>query len=314
MSRRNGAGARRGFTLIELLVVIAIIAVLIALLLPAVQQAREAARRAQCLNNLKQIGLALHNYHDTHSAFPPGWIGVASDRRPLVDGLNGFSWAVMILPQLEQTNIYNRFDFKQSLVSTTPASPGMPANKDLLATRLPLFECPSDPHPEKWDIQPQGGGPVLATLAPANYVGLFGVRQENGSDIDDCEGQPAGFQCRGDGLLFHNSKVTLGMVTDGTSNTIMVGERASQVKQNPPFYSTWVGLVPGGEEATTRSIGDADHVPNLGIHLEDFSSRHTGGAHFILADGHAKFVSENIDLGVFQAIGTRDRGEAVSDF
>jgi prepilin-type processing-associated H-X9-DG protein len=145
-------------------------------------------------------------------------------------------------------------------------------------------------------------------------VGLFGVRQENGDDIDECEGQPAGFQCRGDGLLYHNSKVTLGQITDGTSNTVMVGERASQVRQNSPVYSTWAGLVPGGEEATARFIGAADHTPNIGIHLEDFSSRHVGGAHFILADGHAKFVSENVDLFVFRSLGTRSGGEVAGDF
>ena len=313
---------RRGFTLIELLVVIAIIAVLIALLLPAVQQAREAARRSQCLNNLKQMGLALHNYHDVHDAFPPGWVGADPRTRAHdVEGPNGFGWAAMVLPYLEQKNVLDRLDFRLPL---TDDSTGPPSNLSLIATKLPAFECPSDPHPDMWEIEPEGGGTPLATLATANYVGLFGMKavgippadpDEPYADLDACEGLPAGVQCRGDGVFFHNSRVNLGQVTDGTSNTIMVGERASQVLPgSDPFYSTWAGVVPEGEEAFARVLGATDHTPNGGLHLEDFSSKHAGGAHFILADGHAKFVSENVDLFVFRAIGTRDGGEVVSEF
>ena len=309
MSR--SVAARRGFTLIELLVVIAIIAILIALLLPAVQQAREAARRSTCKNNLKQIGLALHNYHDTHGVFPPGWIGADAAGRPWVDGGNGFGWAAMTLPFMEQSPLYNQFQFSKPILDTT----GTPNNMALLATLLPSYQCPSDPKPDTWQIEPEGGGTPLATLATTNYVGLFGVRQPNGEDLDECEGKPPGFQCRGDGLLFHNSKIGLRDVTDGTSQTIMVGERASRViPANEPFYSTWSGVVPGGEEATARILGAADHTPNLGIHAEDFSSPHTGGAQFILADGHVTFISENIDIGVFESLGTRAGGEVTGAF
>ncbi|MDQ3331057.1 MAG: DUF1559 domain-containing protein, partial [Planctomycetota bacterium] len=188
----DGVRRRLGFTLIELLVVIAIIAVLIALLLPAVQQAREAARRSQCLNNLKQIGLALHNYHDTHLAFPPGWIGAdqvtgAHD----VEGMNGFGWGTMVLPYVEQNNLYQQFRFPLSIVDDVV---GPPTNKSLLATKIPVFECPSDPHENTWEIEPEGGGAPIATLGVANYVGLFGFQYVgplpdpgDGRDLHVCE-------------------------------------------------------------------------------------------------------------------------------
>lgn len=314
------ADRRRGFTLIELLVVIAIIAVLIALLLPAVQQAREAARRSQCLNNLKQMGLAMHNYHDTHLAFPPGWIGAnPANRAHNVEGINGFGWGTMVLPFLEQGNLFNQFDFRRSLIDDTT---GPPSNRALLALKLPVFECPSDDHPNTWEIEPEGGGSPIATLGIANYVGLFGFQYvgplphaDDGRDMHVCEELNPGQQCIGDGILFHNSKVTIGQITDGTSNTIMVGERASRVGvATEPFYSTWTGVIPEGEEAFARILGSTDHTVNSGEHAEDFSSKHTGGAHFILGDGHAKFISENINLGIFQALGTRSGGEVIGEF
>ena len=312
--------ARTGFTLIELLVVIAIIAVLIALLLPAVQQAREAARRSQCLNNLKQMGLAMHNYHDTHRTFPPGWIGVdPASGRPLVQGHSGFGWGTMILPYLEQNNLYDRFHFNQSIID---AAIGSPTNHSLISSVLPAFLCPSDPLSTAWEMEPEGGGDPIAMLAPSNYVGLFGHQYvgplpsgETHRDLHACEELAPGQQCVGDGILFHNSRVTIGQISDGTSSTIMIGERASHPhRDEPPFPSTWTGIIPGGEETLERLVGSTDHPPNHGHHAEDFSSPHTGGAHFVLSDGHAKFISESIDTGVFQALGTRSGGEVVSDF
>ena len=172
---------RTGFTLIELLVVIAIIAVLVAILLPAVQQAREAARRAQCQNNLKQVGIALHNYHDIHSALPSGWIGVDPETRQHSphEGGSGAGWAAMILPQMEQTGLFNKFD-PRAFISD-------PVNAPFAATYLPAYVCPSDAASvQTWDIDEEGSpGTTLATLARATYVGSFGT-----FEIHGCENAP----------------------------------------------------------------------------------------------------------------------------
>ncbi|OYW13961.1 MAG: hypothetical protein B7Z55_16195, partial [Planctomycetales bacterium 12-60-4] len=152
---------RRGFTLIELLVVIAIIAILIALLLPAVQQAREAARRSQCVNNLKQLGLAIHNYHDNFNAFPPGWIGV-TNRTPDTEGNSGFAWGAHLLPQLDQSPLYGRLNFNRECYD--PAF-----NAVAMSTVLPAFRCPSDPSQDTWMIGEEANpSNILATLPTAN--------------------------------------------------------------------------------------------------------------------------------------------------
>ncbi len=293
---------RRGFTLIELLVVIAIIAVLIALLLPAVQQAREAARRSQCINNLKQIGLALHNYHDTHNVFPPGWIGVQGGG-PNMEGPSGFSWHAHLLPNLDQAPLYNRINFNVSCVD--------PLNATARQSVLAVFRCPSDPSQDAWNLGQEGNpSNILATLPTANYVGSFGT--EGAEDICIAAPFPAA-QCRGDGAFWHNSKIRIADISDGMSNTILLGEHRSDTTLN--WHSTWVGLVPGGEEATARFLAVSDHTPNHpALHIDDFSSWHTGGVHLLFGDGRVRFLTQNVDLGVFRAISTRAGGEAVSDF
>jgi prepilin-type N-terminal cleavage/methylation domain-containing protein/prepilin-type processing-associated H-X9-DG protein len=296
--------SRRAFTLIELLVVIAIIAMLIALLLPAVQQAREAARRTQCRNNLKQIGLALHNYHDIFQTFPSGWIGVERGMHSAHEGTSGAGWAAMILPQVDQSNLYNLFNPHLSIAD--------PRNEAFRETTLSVFRCPSDPQPEFWDIeQEESPGTVLARLPTANYVGTFGTE-----DLHDCENAPgtppvrANGQCVGDGSLYHNSRVRIRDYTDGASNTFIVGERMTNEELG--WYSTWVGMVPQGKEAFQRVLGSIDHVPNDPVaHFDDFSSQHTGGAHFVFGDGSVSFVSESIDKGTYQALGTINGGEVV---
>jgi prepilin-type N-terminal cleavage/methylation domain-containing protein/prepilin-type processing-associated H-X9-DG protein len=293
---------RRGFTLIELLVVIAIIAVLIALLLPAVQQAREAARRSQCINNLKQLGLALHNYHDTHNVFPPGWIGVQSGG-PDMEGPSGFAWGVHILPYVDQGPLYNRINFNVSLLDSS--------NAIALQTVLPVFRCPSDPSPDKWQIAEEANpSNILATLPTANYVGGFGT--EGAEDICIAAPFPAA-QCVGDGMFWHNSKVRMADVSDGTSNTIFLGEHRSD--KTLDWHSTWVGLVPGGEEATARFLAVSDHTPNHpALHIDDFSSWHTGGVHLLFGDGRVRFLTQSVDFGVFRAITTRAGGETTGEF
>ena len=298
---------RQGFTLIELLVVIAIIAILISLLLPAVQQAREAARRTQCRNNLKQIGLALHNYHDVHSTFPSGWIAVDGGAHSPHEGLNGAGWGTMILPFIDQANLYEEFNASLAIEN--------PANATFLGTLIPSFRCPSDPQPDFWEIEEEGSpGTVLAELPIANYIGVFGTEE-----LDGCENAPGSFpvsdagQCVGDGMLYHNSSIQIKDIRDGTSNTLFIGERRTDPAAG--WYSTWAGMVSEGEEAFQRVLGSTCHPPNdPAAHLDDFSSNHTGGAMFVLGDGSVHFVSESIDIGVCQSLATRAAGEIVGEF
>ena len=301
---------RRGFTLIELLVVIAIIAVLIALLLPAVQQAREAARRSQCKNNLKQIGLAMHNYHELFQTFPPGYISVdpATGQMSALEGFSGAGWAVMLLPQIDQAPLYNKFNLNVSITA--------PANAPLIRLPIPSFLCPSDAAPAGvWTLNEDANpANALAELATANYVAAFGT-----VSLDDCE-NPVGTapvtaqgQCVGNGSIYHNSRVRLRDFTDGTSSTVFVGER--KTKSADGWWSTWSGMVAGGEEAGQRILGSMDHTPNHpATHFDDFSSSHVGGTHFLMGDGHVRFMSENIDTGLYQALGTIRGGEVVGEF
>ena len=293
---------RRAFTLIELLVVIAIIAVLLALLLPAVQQAREAARRSQCINNQKQLGLALHNYHDTFNVFPPGWIGVRGGIAHM-EGPNGFAWGSHLLPNLDQGPLYNQINFKASLLD--------PSNDIARKTVLNVFRCPSDPSTDTWQIGEVGNPTnILATLPTANYVGSFGT--EGYEDICIAAPYPAS-QCLGDGMFSHNSKFRIADITDGTSNTILLGEHRSDKKLD--WHSTWVGLVAGAEGAAARILGVSDHTPNHpALHIDDFSSWHTGGVHLLFGDGRVRFLTQSVDLGIFRAIATRSGSEITGDF
>ncbi len=293
---------RRAFTLIELLVVIAIIAVLIALLLPAVQQAREAARRSQCINNLKQHGLALHNYHDTYNVFPPGWIGVLANAAH-TEGPSGFAWGAHTLPYIDQATLYSRINFDVSLLDSS--------NDVARKTVIGLFRCPSDPSAEIWQLGAEGNPTnILATLPSANYVGSFGTLGPE----DLCVAAPfPAAQCRGDGMFSHNSKIRMADIADGTSNTVLLGEHRSDRTLN--WNSTWVGMVPGGEEAHARFIGVSDHTPNHpALHIDDFSSWHTGGVHLLFGDGRVRFLTQSVDLGLFRAIATRAGNEVVGDF
>lgn len=297
---KRAKNPKRGFTLIELLVVIAIIAILIALLLPAVQQAREAARRSQCKNNLKQIGLALHNYHDTHRVFPSGWIGVEPGVGANIEFGSGWGWGTMILPYMDQSNLYNKINFDLEIHNSSQPT-------GILDQSLTAYRCPSDPSDNTFELEQEGSpGTILAKLATANYIGVFGS-----DELDDCEIVPAGTPCKSTGLFYQNSNTRFRDITDGTSQTLFVGERKTD--KTAGWYSTWVGAVPEGEETFARVLGATDHVPNdPAAHFDDFSSHHVGGTQFLFGDGRVRFITENIDLGVYQSLSSITGGEVTS--
>src|SRR5262245_46794654 len=250
---------RSGLTLIELLVVIAIIGALIALLLPAVQKVRETADRARCQNNLKQLALALHHYHDIHQSFPPGYV---SGITPAGDETGpGWGWAAHVLPQVEQTALYSYVRFDRPIED--------PANAAARRTPVAVFTCPADDPPATWTATQYdaAGTPLRAIteLASANYVGVYGPT-EPGVD--------------GDGVFFRNSKVAFRDITDGTSQTLVVGERAARLGP-----ATWAGAVSGAtiyapqtgpqvEDGSGMVLGQANHPPGSPTcELNEFAAR-----------------------------------------
>jgi prepilin-type N-terminal cleavage/methylation domain-containing protein len=232
MKQRIRFDRRQGFTLIELLVVIAVIGVLVGLLLPAVQASREAARRATCINNLKQIGLAVHNYADAHRTLPPGYLSsydptISSDTGP------GWGWGSMILPQFEQQPVFNAVNFVVPI--------HYPDHSTVRSTLLSSFVCPSDEMPRIWTATfgfvRVVFGRVISDIVPicdvpaSNYVGVFGV------------GEPG---VDGDGVFFRGSALGFNAITDGLSQTFLVGERSVHVNRGRGL-ATWVGSVPGAQ-------------------------------------------------------------------
>ncbi|MCX7418597.1 MAG: DUF1559 domain-containing protein [Planctomycetia bacterium] len=291
----------RGFTLIELLVVIAIIAILIALLLPAVQQAREAARKSQCQNNLKQIGIALHSYHEIAKCVPPGWLGV-SGGVPNVVGPTGWSWASHLLPQLDSTPLHRKINFNATVDHASNAA--------IRDQALPMFRCPSDSSAETWVLKNEATGAPIVSLPTANYVGSFGT-----TDLDDVALTPPGMIFSGNGVFSHNRATRFVDVTDGLSTTFFVGEHRTNTSVSPEWHSTWLGIIPAGEEAFVRTLAVSDHTPNHpSAHIDDFSSAHSQGVHFLMGDGRVKFLSQTISTQVFQALTTKSGRESLTNF
>ena len=288
---------RKGFTLIELLVVIAIIAVLIALLLPAVQQAREAARRTQCRNNLHQIGLALHNYHDTHSCFPPGWVGSTGSDAP------AHAWGVMILPFLDETALYNAYNFSQGMANQPGAAVGTWANRTVVQSVLAQYCCPSDQSP------PLGGCGNGACYGNYGYSTRSGNYVLNGGKGNTSSrwSPPAGAS---HGAFHRNSRTRVRDIRDGTSNTFAGGEvdYESRIKGGGGWRVQWaVGFSGGPGHGDTYA--PINHIANVFM----FASKHEGGAFFVFCDGAVKFISENIDHSTYQALSTIMGNEVIDD-
>ncbi len=322
--RIDKARRNRAFTLVELLVVIAIIGILVGLLLPAVQAAREAARRMQCSNNMKQIALALHNYESTHKTLPHGTPNCCTN--------NGFNWAVMIFPYLELTNLYSSMDTNGNLRNT-------PANISVAQTKVVSgWICPSDP---------AGSSPFMPRFAAHNVSpghGIWYTASIGPTQMDSCPFCPAGatpsdsnYCCQGNnfgtnagngyptgnstGMFGRSVKaIKFGHVTDGLSNTYMLGETLPGHCDFQGLYALNFPLSGTGIPLNTKESNVARAVgatifraagPNW-FRVCGFKSMHTGGAQFAMGDGSVQFVSTSIDYRTYNNLGTRAGGEVAS--
>lgn len=344
---------RSGFTLIELLVVIAIIAILVALLLPAVQQAREAARRSTCKNNLKQLGIALHNYHDTFKVLPPGFI----DAKPAGVGVydSGFSWQSLILPFIEQGPLYDQFDFNyhpyggDGTAATNGNGPSnggsIPANHQAVSNALESASCPSDIKPDRAAIAGAGDAGRHDNLATSSYAGVIGS-----FDGGPCSGDtnPKTDQTFNNGVLGANTKIRFRDIVDGTSNQMMVGEIRWLYQGVGSTNNSWYGSVATGNASRCDQLNEDQGGPfrhlratrqppntSVGNRHRAFASFHRGGVQMCMADGGVRFISENInhtnyghnaanpygtaannfnDYGTWQRLASRADGKTLGEF
>ena len=318
--RRRLVARRPGFTLIELLVVISIIAVLVALLLPAVQAAREQARRTACSNNLKQIGLALAIYCNRNGTFPPGYQSIYSTNFQREIG-PGWGWASMILPDLEQQALFNTIRFETALPDPTMATARLATMK--------VFLCPSDNMPRSWTATDSetwlymgvvySSSIPICNVAGSNYVGVYGI------------GEPG---VNGQGIFFRGSFVPLQSITDGLSETLCVGERSENLNLGRGM-ATWVGAAPG---ANLWSCAPNPYEPDAGTCVQEdgsgmilghtgeghgpgdphgdvnqFCSRHGLGAFFLYCDGHVRYLHKEMNYPLYVALSTRNYGEIISE-
>jgi prepilin-type N-terminal cleavage/methylation domain-containing protein/prepilin-type processing-associated H-X9-DG protein len=328
---------RQGFSLIELLVVIAIIGVLMGLLLPAIQASRAQALRMQCVNNLKQIGLAMHNYIDERGCLPPGYLS-AYDARNQIELGTGWGWGSMALLNLEQVPLWNSINFHLNIEN--------PSNLTARLWRVGTYLCPADNMVKSWTAA-NGAAWIYAgqlymaqqpicDVAGSNYVGMFGV------------GEPG---VDGEGVFFRGSAVAILDIRDGLTHTLMVGERCVNPNAGfptahligPPInnvgmgQATWVGAVAGtqlwscapnpfdsdggggtcvredGSGMTLGHTGEGHGPGDPTSDVNQFLSKHARGSYFAFCDGHVEFLKLGINYQVYKALSTRDRGEVISD-
>ncbi len=306
--------SRSGFTLIELLVVIAIIAILIGLLLPAVQKVREAASRMQCSNNLKQLGIAVHSYHDTQGRLPYSW---SPNNYGYDNNGRSWSWMSQILPYVEQQNLFTAGQLGTSgaLSGVAPAAPVLTFNQAAAvhATMLKTFQCPSDPSSSTISTN-RANGSSSAGAGVTNYKGVAGSNWAWGSfTFTGPTGNSNGLDA-GNGFFYRsdNSRsLSLLGVTDGLSNTLMVGEDLMAFNTHCAWaranYSTGTVAIPLNNAMVTGQPGFNN--PSDWPNVYSFRSRHTGGANFGLGDGSVRFVRESIALAQYRAAGSIAGGE-----
>ncbi|WP_168221830.1 DUF1559 domain-containing protein [Aquisphaera giovannonii] len=340
---RRGRRASRGFTLIELLVVIAIIAVLIALLLPAVQSAREAARRAQCINNLKQLALGFHNYHDQNNMFitSESWSGDSTGNSSLPR--KAWGWRITLLPFIEQQTLYAALNTSMCVFN--------PENTTVYDVSIGAYQCPSDARAAERVDEGVNNAPLYngnVYMHFSSYAGNAGTWFNENSPY--LANQPAVQQgaANSNGVVFQGSRIGINAITDGTSNTILLGEWPfGKLQYYWNQWHWWVGYNPGDATFTTAYIMNPkqDCMGAVGInssYVEDgcAGSFHPGGANFAFCDGSVKFIKESINtspynntnctitnvqgtanawsfvpnttVGIWQAISTRSGGEVVS--
>lgn len=314
---------RRGFTLIELLVVIAIIAILVALLLPAVQQAREAARRSSCKNNLKQLGLALHNYHDVHSTFPPAVINAGMDDcqefMPQGGQILNHTCYQMMLPFLEQGALYDQYNF--SLPSSTGRHSGCDATigsytitsattrqYSIVKAQIPVFRCPSDP-----------GEDVGAGSAGSTYDSLGAYRTSYGvaahTNGANWSGTWRSNNSSAKGALGPNGAAKMRDLVDGTSNTMIFIE-TPLIKTSTsygPYWNngTWTFFIQPGVASYALNVPRTPPSPLS--YAWGAGSFHTGGGQMVMGDGSVRFLSENANLGTVQALVSVSGGEVIGE-